>query len=138
MGIKLTAGIEIPAERVEAQYSRASGPGGQHVNKTETRVTLRLDLNAADLPPWLRSRLLRRLAPRLTKDAVLLVSADVYRERGRNLADAWRRLTDILVEASKPPKVRRPTGPSRGARERRLQDKRRQSDKKRQRREKFD
>ncbi len=138
MGIRLSGGVDIPFECVEAQYSRASGPGGQHVNKTETRVTLRLDLEAVDIPPAVKARLLRRLEPRLTKDHVLIVSADAHRERGRNTADAWQRLTDLLVDASKPPKVRRSTRPSRGARERRLQENRRQSDKKRQRRERFD
>ena len=138
MSIKLTGAFEIPAELVETQYSRASGPGGQHVNKTETRVTLRLDLKAVDLPAPIKARLLRRLEPRLTKDKVLLVSADTYRERGRNIADAWQRLTDLLVEAAKPPKVRRKTRRTKGSQERRMQDKRRQSEKKRQRREKFE
>ena len=138
MSIRLSGGIIIPSELVEAQYSRASGPGGQHVNKTETRVTLRLDIGALDLPSALKARLLRRLEPRLTKEKVLIISADSHRERGRNTADAWQRLTELLIEASKPPKIRRPTRPSRGARERRLQDKRRKSDKKRQRRERFD
>ena len=138
MPIKLAGGVTISEDLVEAQFSRASGPGGQHVNKTETRVTLRLDVGTLSLPSVLKARLLRRLEPRLTKDHVLLVSADAHRERGRNLSEAWQRLTAILVEASKPPKVRRPTRPTRGAKERRLQDKRRQSDKKRQRREKFD
>ena len=138
MGIRLVGKFEIPDELVEAQYSRASGPGGQHVNKTETRVTLRLDLNAVELPGFLRERLLRRLQPRLTKDNVLLVSADAHRERGRNMAEAWQRLSEMLADAAKAPKVRRATRPSRGARERRLQDKRRQSEKKRQRKEPFD
>lgn len=138
MAIQLPGGVEVPSDLVEAEYSRASGPGGQHVNKTETRVTLRLDVGALDLPSVLKARLLRRLEPRLTKDGVLLVSADAHRERGRNTAEAWQRLTALLTEAAKPPKLRRPTRPSRGAKERRLQDKRRQSDKKRQRREKFE
>lgn len=138
MAIKLIGDVEIPDDRGEAEFSRASGPGGQHVNKTETRVTLRLDLGALDLPPVLKARLLRRLAPRLTKDQVLLVSADAHRERGRNLSDAWQRLAALVAEAAQPPKVRRKTRPTRGSQERRMQAKRRLSDKKKQRRERFD
>ncbi|MEO1335458.1 MAG: alternative ribosome rescue aminoacyl-tRNA hydrolase ArfB, partial [Myxococcota bacterium] len=123
MGIQLIRGVEVPADLVEVQYSRASGPGGQHVNKTETRVTLRLNIAALPIPHFVRARLLRRLAPRLTKDDVLLVSADTHRVRGRNYAEAWDRLTALLVEAATPPKVRRPTRPSRASRERRMQDK---------------
>ncbi|MEM7678896.1 MAG: alternative ribosome rescue aminoacyl-tRNA hydrolase ArfB [Myxococcota bacterium] len=138
MTIQLIRGVEVPADLVEVQYSRASGPGGQHVNKTETRVTLRLSIADLPIPYFLRARLLRRLEPRLTKDGVLLVSADGHRVRGRNYADAWARLTAMLEEAAKPPKVRRPTRPSRASRERRMQDKRKQSEKKRQRQQKFD
>ena len=137
--IYLEDGVEIPPSEIDTEYSRASGPGGQHVNKTETRVTLRLNIaESPSLPEPMRARLLEKLASRLTKNGELLISSDKHRERGRNLADAGDRMQEILAQALVVPKKRKPTKPSRGAKERRLKDKRITSEKKKGRRGDFD
>ena len=137
--IYLEGGVEIPASEIDAEYSRASGPGGQHVNKTETRVTLRLNIaESPSLPDTVRARLLEKLASRLTKTGELLISSDKHRERGRNMADAAERMQELLSQALVVPKKRKPTKPSRGAQERRLKDKRITSEKKKGRRGDFD
>ncbi len=126
---------EIPPSDVEVEYSRASGPGGQHVNKTETRVTLRLNLVSCEaIPSVMRIRLLDKLSTRLTKGQELLISCDKHRERSRNIADASERMQEILAQALVVPKPRRATRPSKGSQERRLKEKRITSEKKKGRR----
>ena len=115
--------------------SRSGGPGGQHVNKTESKVELRWNLRTSQaLRDTDRAWLLRRLEARLTEAGDLIVQADAHREQGRNLADALARLVEVLREALRRPRVRRKTRPSRAARERRLATKRQRSETKRQRR----
>jgi ribosome-associated protein len=108
------------------ETSRSGGPGGQHVNKTETRVTLRFALaSSPSLPEEDRLRAVRRLAKRLTRNGELLVSCDRHRERARNLAEAFERLGEILGGALHRPRQRKRTRPPRGAVEERLRAKRR-------------
>jgi ribosome-associated protein len=112
------------AERdLQWRFSRSSGPGGQGVNTTDSRVELSVDVAALELPGWLRERLLRRLAGRLV-DGVLTVTAAEHRSQLRNRDAARRRLAALLAEAAAPdPPPRRPTGPSRRARQRRMDEK---------------
>ena len=125
-------GRVIPGDALQVRTSRASGPGGQHVNKTESRITLELYLDRlGDWPEADRARLQQRLASRLTADARLMVHADQHRQQRRNLDDARRRLASIVAAALHVPKVRRPTKPSKGAQRRRLDAKRRAGEKKR-------
>lgn len=128
-------GSVIPERELSWRFSRSSGPGGQHVNKTDTAVELSFDLAATEsLPEPLKERALRRLAGRLV-DGVLTVRAERHRSQWRNRQDAESRLAALLHEATAgPPKRRRPTKPSRGVTERRLAAKRRQSELKRLRR----
>lgn len=134
--IAVTASIVIPENELGWRFSRASGPGGQGVNTTDSRVELSFDVSATTaLDPALKARALQRLAPRLT-DGVLTIAASEHRSQLRNREAAETRLAQSLREAiAPPPKRRRPTKPSRGAVERRLSAKRHRSDVKRLRRD---
>jgi ribosome-associated protein len=124
-------GVEIPRSEVEIDFSRSSGPGGQHVNKTETRVTLRFNLaETSALPAADKERMLAKLTARTTKNGEILVSCEAYRDRARNIETAFERLEALLARAYQKPRVRKKTKPSRGAKERRLEEKRRTSSRK--------
>jgi ribosome-associated protein len=127
--------LVIPASELTERFSRSSGPGGQSVNTTGSRVELSFDVAGSQaLPQWARSRALERLAGRLA-GGVLTVASSVERSQLMNRQEARARLAALLREALAPPsRPRVDTKPSRGARERRLQDKRRRSDTKRNRR----
>lgn len=115
------------------KLSRASGPGGQHVNKTESRVTLELHLDRLGdgWPDFDVARLRTKLASRLTTDGRLQIHADGHRKQSRNLDDARRRMAAVVADALFVPKARRPTRPSKGAVRRRLEEKSRLGEKKR-------
>lgn len=133
--LPITAAIQIPLAEIEVAYSRSSGPGGQHVNKTETRVTLRFPVaSSPSIPEDARALMVERLAPRLTKSGELLVSSEEFRERPRNLEAAYERLQGLLRRSLQRDKPRRPTRPSRGAKERRLNEKRQTAERKKSRR----
>jgi len=132
--LRLASGASIPEAELQVETSRSSGPGGQHVNKTETRVTLRWSLADSSLSEPIKARLRHKLAPRLTKAEEVLVSVDDTRVQSRNLVLAHERLKELLDQALKVPKRRRPTRPTRGSKERRLKAKRAQSEKKSMRR----
>jgi ribosome-associated protein len=127
--------LVIPAAELRERFSRSSGPGGQGVNTTDSRVELSFDVaRSPSVPPWLRERLLARLASRLV-DGVLTVVASEHRAQLANRASARERLAAMLRAATQPPPPkRRPTKPTRGARERRLAAKRRRGQTKRGRR----
>ena len=133
--LKVNAELVIPAHELEEQASRSSGPGGQHVNKTSNRVTLRWNLRESTaLPEEQRARLLARLDSRLTRSGELIVHVDGHRSRRRNLDEARERLVAILSEGLEVPRSRRPTRPTRAAREKRMDEKRRRSNLKKDRR----
>jgi ribosome-associated protein len=136
MSMEVTVrGRLIPPEDLSWRFSRSPGPGGQSVNTTESRVELSFDLAGSDaLPPELKDRAIRALAGRLT-GGVITVTASEYRSQLRNREAAAERMSALLTEATAPPPPpRRPTRPSRAARERRLADKQRRSQVKRLRR----
>jgi ribosome-associated protein len=125
----LFRGVEVPASELTWRFSRSSGPGGQSVNTTDSRVELSFDIaGSPSLPEPVRARLLQRLEHRLV-DGVLTVTASEYRSQHRNRQAARLRMTEILVRATTPPTApRRPTRPSRGAIERRLAGKKQRGD----------
>lgn len=124
--------LRIPEDEIHESASRASGPGGQHVNKTETRVTLRWNVRDSQvLGDEQRARLMSRLAGRLTRRGHLVVHAQASRSRGRNRELARERLAELVREALHAPAPRVATRPSRAQRSRRLDAKRRRASLKR-------
>ena len=131
----MTDRLTIPAGELAWRFSRSSGPGGQGVNTTDSRVELSWDLAASPaLPPALRARALERLGGRLV-DGVLTITASEHRSQLRNREAAEARLVAVVQQAiAPPPRTRRPTRPSRGATERRIAEKKRRGQIKRNRR----
>ncbi len=134
-GLLVSRGLVVPEADLRWRFSRSSGPGGQSVNTTDSRVELSLDILAwEDLDGPLRHRALERLGPRMV-DGVVTVTASEHRSQLQNRRAARARLTELLREAvAPPPRPRRPTRPSRAAQERRISAKKRRGETKRLRR----
>ncbi|NIA69623.1 aminoacyl-tRNA hydrolase [Pelagibius litoralis] len=122
--IEITERISLDPEEIEETFVRASGPGGQNVNKVSTAVQLRFDIrHSPSLPEAVRLRAERLAGKRLTKDGVLVLTAARFRSQERNREDAVERLVALLQEAAQRPEPRRPTRPSRAAKQRRVDTK---------------
>ena len=134
--IKVTPDVTINEDEIEIQFIRASGPGGQHVNKTATAVQLRFDIkHSLSLPDDIRERLLRFPDRRITAEGVLVITARRFRSQDQNRQDAVQRLVDLIYKSALKPRRRRKTKPSRASIKRRLEHKRRQGAKKGMRRQ---
>jgi ribosome-associated protein len=132
--ILVAPGVLIPASAVRLAVSRASGPGGQNVNKVSSKVELRIDLDAVvGLRADARARLLRLAEGRLDAEGRLMMTSQLTRDQSRNLEDAREKVRGLVARALIRPTPRRPTKPSKGAKERRLTSKRQQSERKRHR-----
>jgi ribosome-associated protein len=126
--IPVTATIAIDEREITEDFVRSSGPGGQNVNKLSTAVQLRFDVrHSPSLPPDVRARLERLAGSRLTRDGVIVITAQRHRTQARNRADALDRLLDLIRQAAIAPIKRRPTRPTRASRERRIEGKKRRS-----------
>jgi ribosome-associated protein len=135
--IRVTAKINIDGREIAESFVRASGPGGQNVNKLSTAVQLRFDVrHSPSLPPDVRARLQRLAGARLTREGVLVITAQRHRTQARNRQDALDRLIDLIRRAAVPPVPRRPTKPTRASRERRVESKKHRAGIKRLRRAK--
>ncbi|HTE67831.1 MAG TPA: alternative ribosome rescue aminoacyl-tRNA hydrolase ArfB [Actinomycetes bacterium] len=126
--VRVTPEVAIPLAELEFRTSRASGPGGQGVNTTDSRVELRFDLaGSPSLPPAAKARALRRLGPRVDSRGVLRVVAQAQRSQLANRRAAVERFAELLAGALATPRTRQPTRPTRAAASRRVETKRRRS-----------
>ena len=136
--IRITGGLAIDEREINEQFVRASGPGGQNVNKVATAVELRFDVARSSLPDDVKARLIVLAGTRVTADGVLLIDSREHRTQTQNREAARARLIALLQQASRRPKTRRATKPSTASRERRLTEKQRRSAIKHQRQRKDD
>lgn len=127
--------IQIAETEFDFSFVRSGGPGGQNVNKVNSKAVMRWEVEDTEaLPPAVKQRFLARYGHRLTRDGVLILRSQRYRDQGRNVADCMERLRQMILAVATPPVKRRPTKPSRGAKQRRLKEKKKNSEKKQSRR----
>jgi ribosome-associated protein len=123
--------LTIAQRELGISTARSSGPGGQNVNKVNSKVTLRWNpTNCEALAPAWRRRFLARQNNRVNREGEIVLHSERYRDQGRNLADVRQKLVEMLLECQSPPKARKATRPTKGSQRRRLNEKRRHSEKK--------
>ena len=132
--IEINQEISINEDEIHLNYIRASGPGGQKVNKVSSAVQLRFNAgNSPSLPEDVRARLMKIAGKRVTDDGIIIIEASQQRTQEGNRKDAINRLVELIREAAKKPKERKKTEPTKKAKQRRLDEKHQQSQKKKER-----
>lgn len=126
--IRINDAITIDERELDERFVRASGPGGQNVNKVSTAVELRFDVAASTFPSDVKARLAKLVGSRMTGDGVLVIDSREHRTQAQNRDAARARLVAFVQQAAVRPKTRRPTRPGRAAKERRLTSKKRRAD----------
>lgn len=133
--IEVTDSIRLPENEIQLDFIRASGPGGQNINKVSSAVQLRFDAaKSSALSEEVRARLKQISGHRMTADGILIIKAQRHRTQDRNREDAIERLVALIRQAAEKPRPRRPTKPSRAAKQKRLSSKRHRGETKRRRR----
>jgi ribosome-associated protein len=133
--LAISNAVRIPFSEIEFTASRSSGPGGQNVNKVNSRIQLRWNPTASpSIPPDVAERFVKLAGKRMTKDGEILITGQEHRDAPKNKADCLERLADLLRAALVKPRIRKATKPSRGSKERRLKEKRFRSETKQSRR----
>ena len=136
--IKITNSISVHEDEIEEHFIRSPGPGGQNVNKVETAVQIRFDAgNCPTIKTEVFDRLKKISGHRMTAGGLIVITANRFRSQLRNREDARARLIDLIRQAAVPPKMRRPTKPSRGAKAKRVESKKKRGVQKKQRQKKI-
>jgi len=132
--IEITPGLLLDDRELQIEFVRASGPGGQNVNKVSTAAQLRFDVRASAIPQEVKARLIHLAGNRITIEGILLIEARRFRTQEHNREDAIQRFTDLIRKALVEPKKRRKTKPTQSSKEERIQEKKRRGEIKKMRR----
>src|ERR1700727_14316 len=133
--LSVTDSLTIPLDEFRFEFARSGGPGGQNVNKVNSKAVLRWNpAESPSLPPAVRDRLLRSLASRLTNEGELLVTSQLTRDQSRNIEDCLEKVRELILAAARPPKARRASRPTLASKVRRVEAKLRRSSTKKLRR----
>jgi ribosome-associated protein len=128
--LEITPQVSIPRSEIQLSAVRASGPGGQNVNKVSSAIHLRFDIADSSLPDQIKSKLFKLSDKRITRDGVIVIKAQRFRDQDKNREDAYERLQSLILKALYQQKRRVPTKPSKAAKRRRLEEKTKKSQKK--------